>query len=304
MRVLITGAGGFIGRHLLSGLREEGVQVFGAARSPAAPQEGLRACDLGSFQAFDSLVGDLAPDAIVHAAGSLLGTDPSLAVEGYFNNLLSTASVIEAAVKRRVGRVVFLSTHMVYGDSYQVQAGQEEAGAPANWYARAKHLCEHLLRDHAEFVETIVLRLPSVLGRDKKRGDLVVDMIRALRDTGSITVFGKGESRRQFVDMRDLTAVIRHCLERDMGGRRFLLSPVAGPEIRTIREIGESVLKLCGGGKLVFDSNRRDSPDHLIAPDLLRAKLGVELKISFEDSIKEILRGFPADGQKGHFKAY
>lgn len=296
MRILIAGAGGFIGKHLFHGLREEGVRVYGLTRSPAAPREGLMTCDLGSREAFENILGDIVPDVIIHAAGSLLGNDPSRAVDGYFNNLLSTANVVEGAIKKRVKRVIFLSSNMVYGDAYSVLEGQEEGARPKNWYARGKLLCEHLLRDHAQSIEVIVLRLPSVLGRGKTSGDFVTEMIQSLKERREIVIYGKGQARRQFLDTRDLTAVARLCASRDMAGRGFLLTPVVGSDIRTIKEIGESVLSLCGGGKLVFDAKRSDSPDQFIDSGILTAKLGCRLRMTLEDSIKEILRGESPSG--------
>lgn len=296
MRILIAGAGGFIGRHLFDGLKEEGVRVYGLTRSRAVSQEGLMTCDLGSREDFENILGDIVPDVVIHAAGSLLGNDPSRALDGYFNNLLSTANVVEGAVKKRVKRLIFLSSNMVYGDGYGVLKGQEEGGRPKNWYARGKFLCEHLLRDHSQSIEVIVLRLPSVLGRGKTSGDFVTEMIRSLKERREIVIYGKGQARRQFLDMRDLTAVARLCASREMAGCGFLLTPVAGSDIRTIKEIGESVLSLCGGGKLVFDEKRGDSPDQYVDPDILKSRLGCELRMTLEDSIKEILRGEPPSG--------
>ena len=274
--VLVTGANGFIGSRLFERLKQDGERACALTRK----------CDLTRWDAVKKAFAAAAPAVVIHAAGSLLDA----AQEGYFNNVFSTANVIRAAVKYKVRRIIFLSSNMVYGRSYRIRLGDEERSSPDNWYARSKHICERMLRDHSDAVEAIVLRLPSVLGAQKETGGLVGEMVDALKRKDFITVHGRGRARRQFVDIRDLTGIIRRSMRCEMPKTRFLTVPVVG-QARSIRQIAETIVAVNGRGRLKFDRGRRDAPDKVAAPAILRRRLGRGLTVSLEDSIRELLNG-------------
>ena len=291
IRILITGAGGCIGRQLFQRLTARGFVVVGLARS-AAPDTELMECDLASPDDLGRALSLASPDLIIHAAGSLLSADPAGAVEGYPNNLFAMAQVLCAAIKQGVKRLIFLSSNMAYGASYQINLGQEAQCCPQNWYARSKVLCEQILNDHASAIEATVLRLPSVLGSGMGLSkNIVTQLVGELRATGAVTVFGHGRARRQFIDISDLAEVVCFCAERSTISSGFLLAPVVGREVFTIQEIAQKLLDLSGGGEINFDATKPDSPDQFIDPEILKLKLGCGVKMCLDDSLRAALSG-------------
>ena len=289
IRILITGAGGCIGRQLFQRLTARGFVVVGLARS-AAPDTELMECDLASPDDLGRALSLASPDLIIHAAGSLLSADPAGAVEGYHNNLFAMAQVLCAAIKQGVKRLIFLSSNMAYGASYQINPGQEAQCRPQNWYARSKVLCEQLLQDHASAIESTVLRLPSVIGSGMGRSEnLVTQMVGELRDTGAVTVFGHGRARRQIIDISDLADVVCFCAESNTTESGFLLAPVVGREVFTILELARRLADLSGGGELRFDNSKPDSPDQFIDPEIPKLKLGCEAKTGLNVSLRAVL---------------
>lgn len=291
MRILVTGAGGFIGRQLFQRLKARGFVVVGLARSAASEPE-LLACDLASPVDLARALSVASPDLIVHAAGSLLSADPACAVAGYANNLLAMAQVLSAAIRQGVKRLIFLSSNMAYGSSYQINLGQETQCHPQNWYARSKVLCEQLLSDHAGAIQSTVLRLPSVIGTGMGRSEnLITQMVGELRETGAVTVFGQGRARRQVIDIGDLADVVCFCAETNTTEGGFLIAPVVGREVFTIQELAQKLLDLSGGGEINFDATKPDSPDQFIDPEIPKLKLGCGVKTALDDSLKAVLSG-------------
>ena len=289
MRILITGAGGFIGRQLFQRLKARGFVVVGLARSATSEPE-LLACDLASPAEVARALAVASPNLIIHAAGSLLSADPACAVAGYANNLLATAHVVSAAIRQGVKRLMFLSSNMAYGASYQIYPGQEAQCHPQNWYARSKVLCEQLINDHASAIEPTVLRLPSVLGTGMGSSkNIVTQMVGELRATGAITVFGHGRARRQFIDISDLAEVVCFCAERNTISSGFLPAPVVGRRVFTIQEIAQKLSDFSGGGQIKFDSAKPDSPDKFIDPEIQNMRLGCEAKTSLHESLRAVL---------------
>ena len=290
IRILITGAGGFIGRQLFQRLKARGFVVVGLARSATSEPE-LLACDLASPAEVARALAVASPNLIIHAAGSLLSADPACAVAGYANNLLATAHVVSAAIRQGVKRLMFLSSNMAYGASYQIYPGQEAQCHPQNWYARSKVLCEQLMNDHASAIEPTVLRLPSVLGTGMGgSNNLVTQMVSELRESGAVTVFGQGLARRQIIDISDLAGVVCFCAETNPSAGGFLITPVVGREVFTIQELARRLVALHGGGEIKFDTSKPDSPDQFIDPEIQKLKLGCEVKTGLDESLSAVFR--------------
>ena len=290
IRILITGAGGFIGRQLFQRLKAHGFVVVGLARS-ATLEPALLACDLASPAEVARALAVASPNLIIHAAGSLLSADPACAVAGYANNLLATAHVVSAAIRQGVKRLMFLSSNMAYGASYQINPGQEAQCRPQNWYARSKVLCEQILNDHASAIEATVLRLPSVLGTGMGgSNNLVTQMVSELRESGAVTVFGQGLARRQIIDISDLAGVVCFCAETNPSAGGFLITPVVGREVFTIQELARRLVALHGGGEIKFDTSKPDSPDQFIDPEIQKLKLGCEVKTGLDESLSAVFR--------------
>ena len=171
-KVLVTGAGGFIGRALCTHLGEQGVEHVAAVRvpmsEPAAPLQEVVV--LGDFAAAEWDAALSGVDAIVHLAGRAhvepgRDTDPTPHVVA---NVHVTRRLLAAAVDAGVRRVVFASTVKVYGDS--TRPGRPfrpgDPPQPGDAYARSKAEAEKVLwqacREHG--IEGVVLRLPLSYG--------------------------------------------------------------------------------------------------------------------------------------------
>jgi nucleoside-diphosphate-sugar epimerase len=171
-KILVTGAGGFIGRALCTHLANQGLAHVAAVRVPASdPTVASReVVVLGDFAAAEWDAALTGVDAIVHLAGrahveSGRDADPTPHIVA---NVHVTRRLLAAAVDAGVRRVVFASTVKVYGDSTRpgrpFRAG--DPPQPGDAYARSKAEAENILwqvcREHA--IEGVVLRLPLTYG--------------------------------------------------------------------------------------------------------------------------------------------
>jgi nucleoside-diphosphate-sugar epimerase len=179
-KVLVTGAGGFIGRALCAHLAERGIAHVAAVRSLASQQDLPRSnvTALGDFAAAewgDALTGI---DSIVHLAGRahvLRDTDPTPHIVA---NVHVTRRLLHAATKAGVRRVVFASTVKVYGETTAMgrpfRAG--DPSHPRDAYALSKAEAENVLWQACRNsgIEGIVLRLPLAYGPGVKGNFLLL----------------------------------------------------------------------------------------------------------------------------------
>jgi GDP-4-dehydro-6-deoxy-D-mannose reductase len=151
MRVLVTGVTGFAGGHLVEALLAGGVRsLVGVARRAAWP-EGfghlahaveLRACDVCSREALETLLREVRPEQIYHLAGyPHVGRSFHEPEEAWEGNLKATRSLYEAVLRwGGQPRILFVGSGLVYGDSPTAEQGCRETDAlwPDNPYAASK----------------------------------------------------------------------------------------------------------------------------------------------------------------------
>ena len=122
-RVLITGAGGFIGRAVATHLRETGCEVIGVDRVAAAIPEGVTAV-VGDTTAPESWAGHLeGVDVVIHTAAMVSNVAPL--AQAWEVNVAGTARTLAAAQRAGVGRFVHLSSIAAYG--FEFPDGVDEA---------------------------------------------------------------------------------------------------------------------------------------------------------------------------------
>ncbi|MGH7525983.1 MAG: NAD-dependent epimerase/dehydratase family protein, partial [Gemmatimonadales bacterium] len=223
-RVVVTGAAGFIGSHLVEALARRGDDVVGIDNFdpfyPRAMKERNLA-EIGSLPGFtfreqdmldvEALEALLSPDAVLVHLAAKAGVRPSLANPvGYAHaNVTGTAAVLEAARRAGVSRVVFGSSSSVYGDSTPVPFREDAVAIePVSPYAATKRAAELFLQSVAPIYgfRTASLRFFTVYG-PRQRPDLAIHAFtRAMVEGRTLTLFGDGTQARDYTYCDDIVA--------------------------------------------------------------------------------------------------
>jgi UDP-glucuronate 4-epimerase len=223
-RILVTGAAGFIGSHLVEALARRGDEVIGVdnfdpfyaramkernlAEAGALPGFSFREQDVLDADALEAL---LTPDTVVVHLAAKAGVRPSLADPvGYARaNVTGTAAVAEAARRAGVSRVVFGSSSSVYGDSTPVPFREDAiAIEPVSPYAATKRAAELFLHSVAPIygLRVASLRFFTVYG-PRQRPDLAIHAFaRRMVEGRTVTLFGDGSQSRDYTYCADIVA--------------------------------------------------------------------------------------------------
>jgi UDP-glucuronate 4-epimerase len=222
--VLVTGAAGFIGSHLVEALLAQGSEVIGLDNFdpfyPRAMKErnlaevgqdsrfSFREQDLMDVAALRAL---LTPETVLVHLAAKAGVRPSLADPvGYAQtNVTGTAAVLEAARQAGVSRIVFGSSSSVYGDSTPVPFREDAvAVVPVSPYAATKRAGELLLGSVAPIYcfRAASLRFFTVYG-PRQRPDLAIhSFARKMVEGQTLTLFGDGTQARDYTYCDDIVA--------------------------------------------------------------------------------------------------
>ena len=139
--ILITGADGFVGRHLVAHLQACGDEVIGVDR------HGPDGVDITDADAVGRLMAKVRPSSIYHLAGwADVGGSWKAPVEAFRANAEGTLNVLSAAVEAGVGRVLAVSSADVYGkvEPAELPLTEDSPLRPASPYAASKVAADYL----------------------------------------------------------------------------------------------------------------------------------------------------------------
>jgi UDP-glucuronate 4-epimerase len=223
-RVLVTGAAGFIGSHVVEALLAQGSEVVGIDNFDPFYPRGMKERNLAEvrkrpgfrFQEQDildvpALRALLGPDTVLVHLAAKAGVRPSLEDPvGYARaNVTGTAAVLEAARQAGASRIVFGSSSSVYGDSTPVPFREDAvATVPVSPYAATKRAGELLLSSVAPIYrfKAASLRFFTVYG-PRQRPDLAIhSFARKMVEGRTLTLFGDGTQARDYTYCDDIVA--------------------------------------------------------------------------------------------------
>jgi len=268
MRILVTGAAGFIGSHLAERLVARGDEVVGLDNfdpfyARATKEANLAA--LASSKRFTLVEGDLRapgdlerafasstpPDAVVHLA-ALAGVRPSLADPARYAdvNVLGTVRLVEAARARGVRRFVFASSSSVYGaDSTPPFKESDPCVRPLSPYAATKRAGELGLSaaHHLYGLDVTCLRFFTVYG-PRQRPDLAIHKFARLILAGRpIELYGDGGTSRDYTWIDDiLDGVVASLDETGRGAPAFRVYNLGGSRTTTLLRLVELISDALG----------------------------------------------------------
>ena len=229
-RVLVTGAGGYVGIPLCRDLVSRGYHVLALDRYFFG-QDKLG--DLASNPQFELIVQDtrrLEPQLLKGLYGVIdlagLSNDLSAEIDPDLTrqiNFEGGAAVARAAEAAGVRRYVYASSASVYGHGLKTNLVESDECRPQTLYAQSKlHVEKQLQELHGPNFEPVIFRNATIFGlAPRMRFDLAVNImtLRAWKDR-VIYVMGGGQQWRPFIHIDDVVDVLVHGLEADVQNRR------------------------------------------------------------------------------------
>jgi len=304
LRVVITGAAGFIGSHLSEALLDRGASVVGIDNLLTGDLANIAHLRDRDFQFirhdvthYIDVEGPV--DYVLHWASPASPIDylelpiPTLKV-----GALGTHKALGLA-KAKKATFLLASTSEVYGDPLEHPQKETYWGnvnpiGPRGVYDEAKRFAEAMTVAYRRFhgVNTKIVRIFNTYGPRMRVNDgrsVPAFMSQALRNE-DVTVFGDGTQTRSFCYVSDLVAGILKLMEAPVN------DPVniGNPQELTIEQIARLIIKMTGSkSQIVYKPLPEDDPK-VRQPDITRARtlLGWEPKVSLEEGLSKTIEYF------------
>ncbi len=312
MRVLVTGAAGFLGSHLCERLLNEGHSVVGMDNFITGSPENL--AHLANHPQFEFIRHDVANfifvpgkvDAVLHFA-SPASPNPS-SPYGYTNLPIQTMKAGALGTHNTLGvarshkaRYLLASTSEIYGDPLEhpqkeTYWGHVDPIGIRSVYDEAKRFAEALTMAYHRYhgIDTRIVRIFNTYGPRMRLDDgrVVPNFIQQALRGEPLTVYGDGSQTRSFCYVDDLIEGIYRLLMSD----EHLPVNIGNPAEITILEFAQTINRLVGNkaGIIMKEHSRLGDDPQRRRPDITRAKeiLKWQPTISLEEGITKTIPYF------------
>jgi dTDP-glucose 4,6-dehydratase len=311
MRLLVTGAAGFIGanfvRYWLERHRDDRVVALdlltyaGDRRNLDGLEVRLVEGDIGDLELVERALAEEEIEVVVNFAAeshnSLAVLDPG---RFFRTNVLGTQTLLEAARRRGIARFHHVSTCEVYGD-LPLESGdaftEESPYRPRTPYNASKAAADHAVRAYFETfgVPVTITNCSNNYGpRQFPEKVIPLFLTNALEDR-ELPLYASTQNRREWLHVDDHCRAIELVLARGREGETYNVG--SGVE-RSIEEIADLVLGLTGKPeslKTIVPDRPGHDRRYLLDSLKLRGELGWEPQIGFEDGLRATVEWYAAN---------
>jgi dTDP-glucose 4,6-dehydratase len=305
MRVVVTGAAGFLGSHLSDRLLADGHEVVGLDNLVTGDERNIAHLagnrkyrfvfhDVTEYISLDGQV-----DAILHFASPASPIDYlQIPIQTLKVGALGTHKALGLA-RAKKARFLLASTSEVYGDPLvhpqpETYWGNVNPVGPRGCYDEAKRFAEAMTIAYRNFhgVDTRIVRIFNTYGPRMRPNDgrIVPSLIGQALRAEPLTVFGDGSQTRSFCYVSDLIDGITRLLQSDYKDPMN----IGNPTEMTVREFAGAIQRITGTkAPLVFKPLPVDDPKQR-QPDitLARSVLGWEPKVGLDEGLKSTVAYF------------
>ena len=299
MKILLTGATGFLGQNIVPKLKQN-YYVYGISSKDA---------DLRKQSDCKKVISKFYPDVIIHAAGSVGGIGANRQNPGKFmyDNLIMGTNLIEEARHQGIGKFILLGTVCAYPKFTPIPFKEEELwnGYPEETnapYGIAKKTLMKMIETYYEQYQFNGVNLIPVnmygphdhfnLTSSHVIPALILKVHQArMNGDSNITLWGTGQASREFLFAEDCADAIKLAIEKNIGPEPINIG--TGKEIK-ICELIETIADIMGfDGKIIYDDNYPDGqPRRCLDTTKAKERLGFEAKTNLAEGLNKTIQYF------------
>ncbi len=304
MKIIVTGAAGFVGSNLVDELIFSGHEVLGIDNLSTGYEKHLVHhrknknfefinMDLNDKESFGSLFKGF--DSVVHLAAL---ADIRYNMENFSEclnkNIIATNNVIEQTVKHNLKKFLFASTCSVYGDVLKYPTKETEVKNQTSVYSSTKIASEMLLEGFANTFgfHAYSLRFVSMLGARYSHGHIFDFTKRILAGQEELSILGNGDQLKSYLHVKDAVNAMTFLLEHN-SENQFEAYNVGHPDSIKLKYSVETIISYLNyKGKIKYGTGASGwlGDISVISPSMEKInKIGWEPKYSIKQGITDTI---------------
>ncbi|WP_186321470.1 NAD-dependent epimerase/dehydratase family protein [Bacillus sp. FJAT-22090] len=293
MKVLVTGAAGFIGSYVVQTLLEQKFTVIAVDNLSTGKQRNLS--EQARFYEIDITNNELEhifeyeqPDYVIHlAAQSSVFESMVKPMEDCQSNLVGTLNILRFSNHYNVKKCIFASTAAVYGNPTTLPIKEDVKLAPLSFYALSKLSAEKYVQLYEKLfgLKSCILRFSNVFG-PLQEGGVITKLLHCMIN-GKTPVIFDGNQTRDFIYVKDVAAA---CIQSLLVDQTGIYNISSSTEI-SIQQVYEQ-LKQCTGvtAEPSYETLREGEIERsILSNEKAISELGWEPTYSFMEGIQETI---------------
>lgn len=306
MKVLVTGAAGFLGYHLVNRLVALGIDVAGIdnwSHACGAPTDRVRYADVRYSDSLENYIGSCPSscwdgcDAVVHLAAQI-HVDKSNAhlEETVETNVMGTLKILEGCLNHGVKKFIFASTSEVYGTAATDRIDENHRVNCQSIYATSKLSAEKIVGNfHALYgLQTVRIRCFNLYGpwqNEGHYGGVIARFAGGVLAGQNPVIYGDGLQERDYLHVSDaVEAYVMALTETEKWSSDGGITNVGTGESYSILSIAQEIIRITGQGVKPEFTDPRPEEVRLLRSDITRARsLGWEPKVCFGDGLRDYI---------------
>jgi UDP-glucose 4-epimerase len=295
MKVLVTGAGGFIGSHIFLLFQEYGYTVCGwDLRAGQIGNTCIDAVDMLDSDSVKRKLEEESTDIIIHCAGNAdVGKSVQNPLDDFKGNVEITHNLLFGLheLGMNAARVVFISSAGVYGNPKHLPIREDEPLNPLSPYALHKKMCEDICQYMSinYGMDIKIIRIFSAYGKGLRK-QIFWDMYQKAKKTGKLEMFGNGNESRDYINIVDVMNAIY--LVATKAPKEEIIYNIANGEEVAIRRATEIFARQYGikNEYILFNGHVREGDPLNWKADISKLKfLGYQPSVSIEEGIENYI---------------
>jgi UDP-glucose 4-epimerase len=294
-RILVTGATGFIGQHLVKRLIEEDAEIYAVSKHGGSLQNvPVDPLDLTRPELINEYIKGREFDAIFHMAAYVPSSFLSTDAESSINvNVQMTKNILDILRKQNYGKFIYASSVAVYNKPRKNVILTEELNVrPANFYALGKYIGEVLgeMYTQAFGISSVSLRITAPYGPGNTKRTIINVFIEKALQCENLTLFGSGKRGQDFIYFSDIIDAMILSYKNNACG---IFNIGSGKPI-SMKELASVVLETIprSTSKIVYSGN--DDPQENYYPNISLSKssklLGYKPKIDLREGLERTMQ--------------
>lgn len=292
--LVVTGAAGFTGTHLVREASSRGYRCIAVGNQPGLAVDGAErslVLDLADRAATFAAMRSVDPDYVVHLAAASFVAHEDVA-DFYLTNVVGTINLVDAlAPSDRLRKLVVASSANIYGNARELPIAESSEPDPRNDYAVSKVAMEHAVSLRMRGGRIVIVRPFNYTGVGQAEHFLVPKIVAAHARGDATIELGNIEVARDFSDVRDVVAAY---LELLISSFHSGVVNICSGHATSLRSILERMSVLAGYRPDVVSSpalvRSQEIPTLYGSDALLRSIIGEYRSHSFDDTLRWMFR--------------
>ncbi|GGA42583.1 NAD-dependent epimerase/dehydratase family protein [Psychrobacillus lasiicapitis] len=249
MKVLVTGAAGFIGSHVVQVLLEQQFTVVAVDNLSTGKRDRIpTGVKFYEMDVTNNDVGNIftneQPDYVIHLAHQIAVCDSKLKpMKDEHASLLGTLNILRLSNEYKVKKCIFASSAAVYGNSSILPSKEDSKLAPRSFLTLCKLSAENYVQLYKKLfgLNSCILRFSNVFGPTQTNG-VIISFLNCLLDGESPVIFNDGHQTRDFIYVKDAAAA---CIQALISESTGVFNISTSTEI-SIQQVFEELTRITG----------------------------------------------------------